>query len=78
MVRFIAFVLVLVGAGFAYEEYSGKSVGVKRTLGAAAGFVGLGEYGVATGATTPAFGGLGTVAKGAGGLAGSAARALGN
>lgn len=65
MVRLIAFAIVLVGLGFAYEEYTGKSVGVKRTIGTVAGFAGF-QYGFAAGATTPAFGGLGGLAGSAG------------
>lgn len=70
MVRLIAFFIVLAGLGFAYEEYTGNSVGVKRTIRTVAGFAGF-EYGYAAGAATPAFGGLG-------GLAGSAGRMMGN
>jgi hypothetical protein len=70
MVRFIAIVFILVAAGFGYEEYTGNSIGVKRLIGGFAGFFG-GEYGVSTGAATPAFGGLK-------GLAGSAGAMFGN
>ncbi|MBT8416123.1 MAG: hypothetical protein HKO05_11030 [Erythrobacter sp.] len=70
MVRFIAIFVVLVGLGFAYEEYSGKSVGVKSAIGKVAGFAGF-EYGFAAGASTPAFGGMS-------GLASSAGRMMGN
>jgi hypothetical protein len=70
MVRLIAIVLVLFAVGFGYEEYTGNSIGVKRLIG---GFVGVfgGEYGVATGAATPAFGGLKGIAGSAGAMFGN-------
>lgn len=40
MVRLIAFILVLVGLGVVYEEFTGKPVGVKSTIGKIAGVPG--------------------------------------
>lgn len=63
MVRLIAFALVLVAVGYAYEEYSGKSYGIKSTFRSMSGFA-LGGYGMATGATTSVGGSMKGMATG--------------
>lgn len=62
MVRLIALVLIVFAAGYGYEEYTGDSIGFKRLIGSVAGVFRGGEYGMSTGAASPAFGGLGGLA----------------
>lgn len=57
MVRFIAVLVILLGAGFAYEVITGNNIGITSTMRALGDILG----GWGQGARSPAFGGWGNL-----------------
>ena len=55
MLRVVAIVVILLGAGFAYEEITGDQIGIKATMQSLAAAI----TSMVGGSSSPAFGGLG-------------------